>query len=209
MAAVPAPAVVAAVMTVILAGHAPRAFADIYKYVDSQGHVYLTDRPDHKGYKLIVRTWKGWRAASSRIDLARVNENRKRFTPLITQVARQYQLPEPLLHAVIKAESAYDPNAVSTAGAVGLMQLMPGTAERYGVRDRRDPIANVHGGSRYLRDLLGMFNNNLTLAVAAYNAGENAVIGNGYKVPPYDETRVYVQRVLQYYKEQNKAGRVM
>jgi soluble lytic murein transglycosylase-like protein len=197
-------------LAILAVVNAPLAMADIYKYVDAEGHVYLTDRPDHKGYKLLVKTWKGWKAGRSKIDLARLEQNRRRFSPMIMQVAKQYQLPETLLHAVIKAESAYDPNAVSTAGAVGLMQLMPDTARRYGVQDRRDPIANMHGGSRYLRDLLGMFNNNLTLAIAAYNAGENAVIGYGYKIPPYDETRVYVKKVLQFYKEQHRpAPRVM
>ncbi|MBA3493945.1 MAG: lytic transglycosylase domain-containing protein, partial [Gammaproteobacteria bacterium] len=87
------------------------------------------------------------------------------------------------------------------AGAVGLMQLMPGTALRYGVSNRKDPIANLSGGSRYLRDLMGMFRNNLVLALAAYNAGENAVIRYGRKIPPYPETQTYVRRVLQYYKQ--------
>ncbi|MBZ0172075.1 MAG: transglycosylase SLT domain-containing protein [Phycisphaerales bacterium] len=177
------------------------AHADIFKYVDKNGHVYLTDRPNHPGYKLLVKTWKGWTESRGRIDFRRVELNRKRFGPAIRQIAREYQLPDALLHAVIKAESYYDPNAVSRAGAVGLMQLMPGTAQRYGVRDRRDPLANMHGGSRYLRDLLGMFNNNVVLALAAYNAGENAVIQNGYKIPPYSETRTYVKKVLQFYRE--------
>jgi soluble lytic murein transglycosylase-like protein len=178
--------------------------ADIYKYVDKYGHVYLTDRPPHKGYKLLIKTWKGWRYGGGRIDYKRLEANRRRYAPTISQAAKKYELPETLLHAVIRAESAYDPNAVSTAGAVGLMQLMPATAQRYGVVNRKDPVANIHGGSRYLRDLLGMFNNNLTLAVAAYNAGENAVIAHGYKIPPYDETRTYVQRVLAFYKEQRQ-----
>ena len=84
------------------------------------------------------------------------------------------------------------------------MQLMPGTAERYGVSNRRDPRANVSGGTRYLRDLLNMFDNNLVLALAAYNAGENAVIRNGHEVPPYIETQTYVRRVLKYYNDYKK-----
>lgn len=176
--------------------------ADIYKYVDQYGRVYLTDKPSHSGYKRLVKTWKGWgESAAARVDFSRLSENRKRFGSNIEAAARDHQLPLALVHAVITAESAYDPNAVSRAGAVGLMQLMPATAERYGVRDRRDPVANISGGTRYLRDLLGMFNNDVRLAVAAYNAGENAVISHGRQVPPYAETQAYVQAVLKYYRE--------
>jgi soluble lytic murein transglycosylase-like protein len=128
-------------------------------------------------------------------------KNRRLYAPAIAQAALRYKLPHALLHAVIKAESAYNPIAVSHAGAVGLMQLMPGTALRYGVINRKDPIANLSGGSRYLRHLMGMFKNNLVLALAAYNAGENAVIRYGRKIPPYPETQTYVRRVLQYYKQ--------
>jgi soluble lytic murein transglycosylase-like protein len=84
------------------------------------------------------------------------------------------------------------------------MQLMPGTAQRYGVANRQDPRANVLGGTRYLKDLLGMFDDNLVLALAAYNAGENAVIKYGHKIPPYEETQTYVRRVLKYYNDYKK-----
>ena len=178
------------------------AGADIYKYVDKHGRVHLTDRPQHGGYKRLVKTWKGWKEAESRSGNFKVN--RKRFKPTIARAARAHRLPPALLHAVITAESAYDAEAVSSAGAVGLMQLMPGTAERYGVSNRRDPRANVSGGTRYLRDLLNMFDNNLVLALAAYNAGENAVIRNGHEVPPYIETQTYVRRVLKYYNDYKK-----
>lgn len=178
------------------------AGADIYKYVDKHGRVHLTDRPQHDGYHRLVKTWKGWREA--RIDYRGVGENRKRFTPAIAHAAKQHRLPPALLHAVITAESAYDPEAVSTAGAVGLMQLMPGTAKRYGVRNRRDPGSNVAGGTRYLRDLLNLFDNNVVLALAAYNAGENAVINYGRRIPPYPETQTYVRRVLKYYNDYKK-----
>jgi soluble lytic murein transglycosylase-like protein len=99
------------------------------------------------------------------------------------------------------AESSYNPNAESKAGAQGLMQLMPGTAKRYGVDDSFNPEQNLSGGSRYLRDLLKMFNNRLPLALAAYNAGENAVKRNGNEIPPYEETRNYVKKVLHLYME--------
>ena len=181
---------------------APAVSADIYKYVDQYGRVYLTDRPSHSGFKQLVKTWKGWsESAAAQVNFSLLAENRKRFGGNIEAAARDHQLPLALVHAVITAESAYDPNAVSRAGAVGLMQLMPATAERYGVRDRRDPVANIAGGTRYLRDLLGMFNNDIRLAVAAYNAGENAVLSYGRQVPPYAETQAYVKAVLQYYRE--------
>ncbi|MGH8511838.1 MAG: transglycosylase SLT domain-containing protein [Gammaproteobacteria bacterium] len=186
-----------AIMVVLF--FAPQAYADIYKYVDKYGRVYLTDRPSHSGYKRIVRTWKGWTPSGK--GYADSGKNRRLYAPAIAQAALRYKLPHALLHAVIKAESAYNPTAVSRAGAVGLMQLMPGTALRYGVSNRKDPIANLSGGSRYLRDLMGMFKNNLVLALAAYNAGENAVIRYGRKIPPYRETQTYVRRVLQYYKQ--------
>jgi soluble lytic murein transglycosylase-like protein len=187
-----------AIMVVLF--FAPQADADIYKYVDKYGRVYLTDRPSHTGYKRIVRTWKGWTLPLGK-GYADSGKNRRLYAPAIAQAALRYKLPHALLHAVIKAESAYNPIAVSHAGAVGLMQLMPGTALRYGVINRKDPIANLSGGSRYLRHLMGMFKNNLVLALAAYNAGENAVIRYGRKIPPYPETQTYVRRVLQYYKQ--------
>lgn len=189
-------------LTALLLGLPLATLADIYKYTDKYGRVFLTDRPSHSGYKRLVKTWKGWSPAGSKsINYGLLAENRKRFSRTIDQAARVHKLPTALVHAVITAESAYDPDAVSSAGAVGLMQLMPATAQRYGVDDRKDPNANVAGGTRYLKDLLGMFNNDLTLAIAAYNAGENAVISYGRKIPPYEETQAYVRRVLQYYKD--------
>lgn len=175
--------------------------ADIYKYVDKYGRVTLTDKPQNSDYKQLVRTWKGWEEASSQIAFQDFEVNRERHTPLIDDIASRYGLPAPLLHAVISAESAYDSNAVSRAGAVGLMQLMPETAKRYGVINRRNPTDNIDAGTRYLRDLLAMFDNNLALALAAYNAGENAVKKYGNQIPPYDETRKYVNKVFDYYKQ--------
>jgi len=179
------------------------AVADIYKYVDQNGRVFLTDKPSHKGYKILVRTWKGWEERA--YDFRDFKRNRERYKPAIARVASHYRLPGALIDAVVTTESAYDPNAVSRAGAVGLMQLMPATARRYGVSNRKDALANLNAGTRYLSDLLGMFNNNLVLAIAAYNAGENAVIKYQNRVPPYRETRHYVDKVLQYYRQYQKA----
>ncbi len=178
--------------------------ADIYKYVDKHGRVILTDKPKNDNYKRLVKTWKGWEEKKSRINYDKFEANKKKYTSTIEYYASRYRLPTSLLHAVITAESAYDPNAISRAGAVGLMQLMPETAKRYGVRNRRSPSDNVNGGTRYLRDLLKMFNNDVVLALAAYNAGEGAVKKHGNKIPPYKETRNYVKKVIAYYREYRK-----
>lgn len=119
---------------------------------------------------------------------------------LLQRAAKASEIDPALLHAIVKVESGYDPRAVSPKGAVGLMQLMPETARRYGVRDSRDPAQNTIAGSAYLRDLLIQFDHDLPLALAAYNAGENAVLRHGQKIPPYRETREYVPKVLSLYE---------
>jgi soluble lytic murein transglycosylase-like protein len=120
----------------------------------------------------------------------------ERFSALLNDVAHEEDLPVDLLHAVIAVESAYDAAAVSAKGAQGLMQLMPATARRFGVLDPLDPRENVRGGARYLKWLLERFGGDLQLALAGYNAGEDAVVRAGYRVPPYAETQRYVPRVL-------------
>lgn len=178
------------------------AGADIYKYVDKYGRAHYTDNPSHSGYRLLVRTkTSNTPKATKPPSVHDYKANRTRFSSTIKAAAKRYQVPHTLLHAVITAESAYNPDAVSHKGAIGLMQLMPATAQRYGVNDPSDPVANISGGSRYLHDLLKMFNNDLKLALAAYNAGENTVIKYGRKIPPYQETQSYVQTVLEYYKQ--------
>lgn len=171
------------------------AYADIYKFVDRYGRVHLADRKLGPGYVLIHRG-KGYkprpRHRPRKHDSA---QNRRRFAPLVDRVARHHHLDPHLIHAVVQVESAYNPAAVSRKGAVGLMQLMPATADRYGVPDRLDPMRNLDGGVRYLRDLLDRFDD-VVLALAAYNAGENAVERYGNRVPPYPETRRYVNKVL-------------
>ena len=192
-------------LTILLVlGSSGAARADIYKYVDKYGRVILTDQPRNNNYKRLVKTWKGWEEAKSRIALKDFEKNKRKHTSTIDYYAQRYGLPRSLVHAVVTAESAYDPNAISRAGAVGLMQLMPETAKRYGVSNRRNPSENVNGGTRYLRDLLLMFNNDLKLALAAYNAGEGTVKQYGNKVPPYTETRHYIDKVITYYKEYRK-----
>jgi len=171
------------------------ALADIYKFIANDGRIYYTDKPKNSMYKRIIRT----RALNYSAALPYMGVNKKKFTDLITEAANRHQVDARLVHAVIQAESAYNASAISSAGAVGLMQLMPDTARRYGVVNRNDPVQNIDGGTHYLKDLLRMFNSNLDLAVAAYNAGENAVIRYHNSIPPYPETRNYVKTVLGLY----------
>ena len=132
-----------------------------------------------------------------------LRSRRIQYADVIQKAASKHGLDPALLHAVIQTESAYNPGAVSHKGAMGLMQLMPGTAARYGVKDPYDPEDNIFGGARYLRDLLGMFGADVKLAVAAYNAGEHNVMKYGYQIPPFSETKDYVSRVLGLYYRYN------
>jgi soluble lytic murein transglycosylase-like protein len=127
-------------------------------------------------------------------------EHRAPYANLISLAAYAYDVDASLVHAVISAESGYNPEARSRVGAVGLMQLMPATAARYGVTDINDPEQNIAAGTRYLKDLMAMFNNQMHLVIAAYNAGEGAVMKYGRKIPPYSETTKYVPKVLNFYK---------
>ncbi len=199
-------------------------YGDIYVYADPQGNAYLTNVPvNDSAYKLIrvtriPKTLKAmgnskYGAISLNSGKATVlaprkgrqkpfnvdNANREKFTPHIQRIAKQHGLDPRLMHAVISAESSFNPRAVSHAGAMGLMQLMPGTAQRFGVSDPFNPEQNLNGGARYLRWLLDKFNNDRVLALAAYNAGENAVIKYGHRIPPYAETQTYITRVLDFY----------
>lgn len=139
-------------------------------------------------------------SAGRPVGFAPRHQRAEEFSALIDWAATQHGLDPWLLHAVIRAESAYNPGAVSSKGAVGLMQLMPGTAARYGVTDPFNPMQNVLGGARYLRDLMGLFDSDVRLAVAAYNAGEGRVQKYGNQVPPFEETRGYVSKVLAFYR---------
>lgn len=122
-------------------------------------------------------------------------KNREAYRPFIISISEKYDVSPVLTEAVIHVESFFDPEATSHAGAIGLMQLMRPTARRYGVYNRRNPIKNIEAGVQYLRDLMQMFDNDLELVLAAYNAGEGAVIRYGRRIPPYAETRDYVRKV--------------
>ena len=179
------------------------AYANIYGYTDEAGTLVLSDVKQDIRYALLLQTEIAKNPAlATPITGGRINwKNQKHFATLVAQTAQTYQLDEALLHALISTESGYEPGALSKKGAMGLMQVMPGTGKRYGARDLNDPKQNLAAGARYLRDLLRQFNNDLSLALAAYNAGENAVLRYGNKIPPYRETQQYVPRVLALYKK--------
>lgn len=173
------------------------AQSEIYRYVDEKGKVTYSDQRLSKKYVHIEYTWKGWVKAKHHNNYSK---NRKKFQPYINDAATRHGINPKLIHAVIHTESYYNPVIKSHAGAVGLMQLMPATAQRYGVNNRKNPKQNIDGGVRYLKDLIKMFDNDLTLVLAAYNAGENAVKRYGNKIPPYPETQNYVKKVMRIYK---------
>jgi len=187
------------------------AHADIYSFRDDRGVVHFTNTPDDNRYKLVRREASSnpqpyAAAGATRVSLP-AEENIRRFSTIIDTASRLNGVEAALVHAVVSAESGYNPGAISKAGARGLMQLMPDTAKRYGVRNIMDPVENIYAGARYLHDLLAMFNGNLELAIAAYNAGENAVIRYGNRIPPYAETVQYVPKVLGFYRKfQTRAG---
>lgn len=170
--------------------------AEIYKYRGSDGSIHFTDKPMKGNYRLLWRSGKKKRNSHSNYSLARMRKNKAELTPVIDDVAKQLHLHPGLLHAVVMVESAYDPKAISRKGARGLMQLMPATANRYGVIDSYNPKQNLQGGAQYLKDLLKLFEFDIKLALAAYNAGENTVAKYGNQIPPYPETQNYVKKVL-------------
>lgn len=155
---------------------------------------YIASRPT--GVSESVTDVNEGRQSSTRIDFYIRTDFHIRVESDIRELATRYGLSEDLIAAVIEAESGFNPRAVSCRGARGLMQLMPPTVASLGVREPFDPRENIEGGVRHLRALMDRFKNNLPLALAAYNAGERAVIY--YRgIPPYRETRQYVNRILQ------------
>lgn len=174
------------------------ALADIYSFTDERGVKHFTNIPSlDRRYKLLYREAR----PSARSQAYMPTEaDIRRFQGIVEAAARSHGVDAALVQAVISAESGFNPNAVSRKGASGLMQLMPDTARRYGVRNLFDPVENVHGGVRYLKDLLALFNGDMHLALAGYNAGENAVIRAGNRIPPYPETQNYVPKVIDFYQ---------
>lgn len=175
------------------------SFADIYKYEDEEGVLHFTDAPTDKRFKVFMRDLKKDRKLRTTFRLAGCARNPEEFEPIINACALEYGVDKSLVKAVIHAESGYNPTAVSSKGARGLMQLMPKTAQDLKVTNSLDPAENIRGGVRYLKFLLNTFKGDETLALAAYNSGLSKVAKFG-GVPPYEETRNYVAKVLNYKK---------
>jgi len=172
------------------------ADADIYRFEDGEGIVHFTDAPTDKRFKIFLRDLKKDRQLRARLQFSKT-VNPDEYENIIRASADKYGVSKSLIKAVIQAESGYNPNAISVKGASGLMQLMPDTAKSLKVSNSFDPKDNVEGGVKYLRFLLDTFRGDVSLALAAYNAGLNKVARFG-GIPPYPETRTYVNRVLSY-----------
>lgn len=175
-------------------------WADIYAYSADDGTVNLSNVPTNNRYTLLLSSsQKEMPLAGPRKPLLKP-ANKVQYDRIVAEIARTYGLDSALLHAVISVESGYSPTAVSRKGAAGLMQLMPKTAQRYGITDSFDPVQNLHGGARHLQYLLRIFDNDISLALAAYNAGEGSVLRYGKRIPPFRETVNYVPQVLGFYQ---------
>jgi len=174
--------------------------AGIYRYEDENGVIHFSNCPRDPKFKLYIRESNddvGTAPGEASPSLSVVDS--KNFDQLISEFAKKYEVEFALIKAMIRAESGFNPNAVSRKGAKGLMQLMPETAQRMNVSNIFNPRENIDGGVRYFKYLLSLFDNDLRLSLAAYNAGENLVSELG-TIPPYQETVDYVQRVLSYYQ---------
>lgn len=171
--------------------------ADIYKYEDSEGVVHFTDTPTDRRFKIFMRDIQKDKRLRTNFGFGRVARNPAEFDTIINSCSSEFGVDKALVKAVIHAESGYNPNAVSSKGAAGLMQLMPGTAQDLKVADSFNPSDNIRGGVRYLRFLLDTFKGDVSLALAAYNAGLKNVAKHG-GIPPFNETRNYVSKVLDY-----------
>lgn len=168
--------------------------ADIYKFTDEDGVIHLTNMPTevNRKYVLLIK--------EKRV-IIKIKGDIAQYDAMIKRASDKYNVDYALIKAVIKAESNFNHRAVSPVGAQGLMQLMPQTAASLNVEDSFHPENNIDGGVRYLRYLIRLYNGNLSLALAAYNAGEGAVARYHNRIPPYPETQNYVQRVLQYFEQ--------
>ncbi len=174
------------------------AGADIYSYRDENGVIHFSNVPTDLRYRFKIR--------EEEVDVYLIEDPSLRYEPIIRRASVRHRMGYPLIKAVIKAESNFNPSLVSRAGACGLMQLMPETAREMGVSQVFDPEQNIEGGCRYLRKLLDRFDGDLILALAAYNAGARPVLEHD-GVPPFPETERFIERVLDY-EQQYKSKEV-
>jgi soluble lytic murein transglycosylase-like protein len=194
-------------LVVALGAGAPVCRADIYAYVDHAGTTHFTDHPDDPRYKLMLHTPPADSPAASvtqSADSRRASAWLARsveYDAAINRAAGEAKVHPELVRAVIVVESGFNPRAISRRGAIGLMQLLPTTARRYGAFNAFDPEQNIHAGALYLADLIARYGGEkLDLVLAAYNAGEDAVEKYGRRIPPYKETQAYVPNVLRMYR---------
>jgi soluble lytic murein transglycosylase-like protein len=178
------------------------AGADVYSFVDEEGVVHFTNVPTDPRYRPIDSPIPRKKPAAKRRQASAYLAPPKLvrdYDEYLREASARYTIPVALIRAVITVESAFNPKAVSHAGAQGLMQLMPATAAEMGVQDVFDPRQNILGGTRYLRTLANIFDGDIVLTLAAYNAGHQAVF-RAMSIPPIAETQNYVRRVLQLYR---------
>lgn len=176
------------------------SYADIYTYKNSDNQFYFTDKAMDKSYRLLsVYRPKLTTKTNKNYSLKAYKRNKRKYLPLVNKAAKKFQINPNLLHAIVDTESAFNPKAVSRVGAIGLMQLMPKTAKSLKVTDVWNPRQNIQGGAKYFSQLLNMFEQNIRLAIAAYNAGPTAVKKAGNNIPNYSETRKYVAKVMDKY----------
>ena len=201
MSCVPASARVlrGAVVCIAAAVAAPATWAQVFVRDEGEQGIVLGNLPSLG--ESVTRSASPRNGPPSRS----VAQRKERFAPLVRSAARTHGLPEALLQAVIEVESGFDAGAVSPKGALGLMQLMPDTARALRVRDARDPADNIDGGARYLKEMLARHDNDLGLALAAYNAGPGAVQRSG-GIPRIAETQAYVPRVIARYHRLQSGG---
>jgi soluble lytic murein transglycosylase len=169
--------------------------ADIYLYVNENGVRCFTDKKPAAKHTVFIKT-----PATATYRSKIVYRAPQSYDAIIAKAARKHGVASALIKSVIQAESAFDPTAISPRGAQGLMQIMPANLKALAVRDPFDPQQNIMGGTRYLKQMLQRYDNNMKLALAAYNAGPGAVDRHNHSVPPFDETRAYVNKVIRLYQ---------
>jgi len=175
------------------------SYAGIYRWEDENGVIHFTNCPRDPKFKLYIRESKDDVGGEEKRASVPPVRDQTQFDSLIEESSRKHNVDFALVKAIIKAESGFNPMAVSKKGARGLMQLMPATAQRMNVGNIFNPRENIDGGVRYFRYLLSLFNEDLRLSLAAYNAGEN-IVSELRSIPPYRETVDYVRKVLNYYQ---------